>query len=160
TYWAEVEGRAIRAEVYRWLEPAYYWKKTTSGDERLVPFEPNRTKVANVLEALEAIVHLGERAEGPSWLAGAAPWPGEDTIAMENGLLRFSTRELYPHTPLFFNQQVLPFAFDPKAAKPKRWHRFLRELWDDDEESIEALGEIMGYVLGGGTAQQKLFLLV
>src|SRR5262249_21727672 len=43
---------------------------------------------------------------------------------------------------------------------PQRWRRFLRELWGDDVESMETLAEVMGYVLGGGTEQQKLFLAV
>ncbi len=54
---------------------------------------------------------------------------------------------------------MLPFAFDADAPEPKRWHRFLREVWDDDE-TIATLQEVFGYVLGGGTEQQKLFALI
>jgi putative DNA primase/helicase len=159
THWPEGEGRAVRSELYRWLDRAQYWKETKAGPE-LAPFEPTKTKVANVLEALEALVHIAERTEAPAWVNGKAPWPAEDTVAMANGLLRLSTRKLHPHTPQFFNEHVLPFGFDPRAPKPKRWHRFLRELWDDDQESIDALGEIMGYIVAGGSAQQKIFMLV
>jgi putative DNA primase/helicase len=159
THWLEVESRAVRAEIYRWLEPAWYWKETKSGRE-LVRFEPTKVKVANVLEALEAIVHMSERMDAPAWVNSDAPWPADDTVALENGLLRRSTRELHPHTPAFFNAHVLPFAYSPRARKPRRWTTFLRELWGDDQESIDALCEIMGYVLAGGTAQQKMFLLV
>src|SRR5262245_30761471 len=54
TCWPEAEERRIRADVYRWLERASYWKVTKNGPE-LVPFEPTRYKVANVLEAMQAI---------------------------------------------------------------------------------------------------------
>jgi putative DNA primase/helicase len=43
---------------------------------------------------------------------------------------------------------------------PARWERFLRELWGDDDESIETLAEMFGYVLSGDTRQQKMFLAV
>ena len=48
---------------------------------------------------------------------------------------RPADRELRAHTPAFFFQHVLPFAYDPNAPTPVRWHRFLDELWDDDDES-------------------------
>ena len=159
THRPECEGRAIRSELYQWLELTQYWKETKAGPE-LVPFEPTRQKVANVTEAVEALVHIGERTEAPAWVNGDSPWPAEDTIAMANGLLQLSTRELHPHTPLFFNEHVLPFAFDPSAPRPRRWHRFLSELWEVDQQSIDTLQEVMGYVLSGGTAQQKIFMLV
>jgi putative DNA primase/helicase len=156
THWPEGEGRAVRSDLYRWLEDAMYRKDNGAG---LVPFQPTKGKVANALEALEAITHISEHLGPPTWI-GAAPWPAEDTVALQNGLLRLSARELHPHTPAFFNEHVLPFAFDLSAPQPERWHRFLNELWDDDRESIDTLQELMGYILGGGTAQQKAFMLV
>jgi putative DNA primase/helicase len=158
TNWVEEETRAVLARIYCWLENASYRKDSKAGPD-IVPFQPSRPKIANVLEALGAITHIDEHTEIPAWF-GDEPWPAADTIPMANGLLRLSTRELSPHTPAFFNEHALPFAFDPEAPPPKRWHRFLRELWADDQESIDSVGEIMGYILGGGTAQQKLFLLV
>jgi putative DNA primase/helicase len=50
--------------------------------------------------------------------------------------------------------------YDPAAPLPRRWLRFLAELWPDDREMIEVLQEVIGYVLAGGTEQQKLFMLV
>jgi putative DNA primase/helicase len=79
---------------------------------------------------------------------------------MANGLLHLPTRTLVPHTPAFYEQHALPFDYDPKVTNPTRWLEFLRELWNGDGEAISTLGEIMGYVLGGGTAQQKMFMLV
>ena len=79
---------------------------------------------------------------------------------MANGLLQLSTRTLEPHRPAFFNEHSLPFAYEPKAPKPKRWLRFLHQLWGDDEEAIACLAEVMGYVLSGETNQQKIAMLV
>lgn len=154
THWVEAERRAVRAHLYRWLGEAVYEKH-----ESFVPFDPTRTKVANVLEALEAEVHLPDRVEGPAWIDDPE-LPAGDIVSVKNGLLELSTRSLHPHSPLFYNSYCLPFSFDPEAPAPARWHRFLAELWEDDQESINTLAEVMGYIVAGGTEQQKIFMLV
>jgi hypothetical protein len=51
--WAEVEQRAARAAAYAFTEHAVY----ADGD-KVKPWAPNRHKIADLLEALAAIVHL------------------------------------------------------------------------------------------------------
>lgn len=160
THWPEGEGRAVRADMYRWLESAVYWKAKTGGAPVLVAFDPSKGKISNIIDALEAAAHVSETIEAPAWLDETESGLPREFVAMQNGLLRLSTRELIAHTPDFFNEYVLPFSYDPNAPEPARWKSFLRELWGDDHESIATLAEIMGYVIGGGTAQQKMFLLV
>jgi putative DNA primase/helicase len=155
THWPEGEARAVRADLYRWLEGALYWK-----GKHLVPFDPSSGKISNIVDALGAAVHVSETIEAPAWLDGAASALPREFVALRNGLLRLSTRELIEHTPNFFNAYALPFAYDRNAPEPARWKQFLNELWRDDRESISTLAEIMGYIIGGSTAQQKLFLLV
>jgi putative DNA primase/helicase len=164
--WPEGEDRAVRADLYRWLEPAMYWKTTkVRGLEvpELEPFEPTRYKVSNLIEALQAVGHLDEVVTAPAWLdpdGHGDDLPAHELVAMSNGLLHLPTRTLLPHTPRFFTQHSLPFDYDPAAPVPTRWNRFMGELWDDDTESVDALGEVMGYILSGDTRQQKLFMLV
>src|SRR6266545_3575547 len=46
--WPEAEDRKLRAELYRWLEDANYWKKTKKKTEEvveLVLFEPTAYKI-------------------------------------------------------------------------------------------------------------------
>jgi putative DNA primase/helicase len=155
TCWQEFDGAAAKSSVWLWLEHATYESKDGSK-----AFEPNRNKVGNVLEALQAIGYLGVRVEPPAWIGDEQPLPAKEMVAMDNGLLHLPSRELLPHTPDFFNLHSLPFDYDPKAPEPKRWFRFLRELWEDDEQVIATLAEIFGYVLSGDTRQQKLFMLV
>ena len=153
--WPEAEERQLRAATYHRLEHASYESK--DGPK---PFEPNRNKTANVLEATEAIGHLDETVTPPAWLEGEHRYPATEVVAVANGLLHLPSRELLPHTPAFFSQHALPFDYDPDAPVPVRWLRFLDELWGDDRESIDALAEVMGYTLGGETSQQKIFMLV
>jgi putative DNA primase/helicase len=160
THWSEGEARGVRASLYKWLEFCAYLKETKADASEPLPFQPTRQKVANVIEALGAITHVSEHVDPPAWVAGSAPFIASEAVALQNGLLHLPTRELHLHTPQFFNEHVLPFAFDPQASCTERWHRFLDELWDDDAESISVLQELMGYILAGGTSQQKIFMLV
>jgi putative DNA primase/helicase len=158
--WPEAEDRSVRASLYRWVEHAMYWKVVKDVPE-LTPFEPTRMKVANAVESLQAICHLDQTVDAPAWLTdnGDRP-PAHDLVAMENGLLHLPSRTLLPHTPAFFTEHALPFAYDVDAPPPERWLRFLTELWADDKESRHALAEIIGYLLSGSTDQQKIFGLV
>jgi putative DNA primase/helicase len=79
-------------------------------------------------------------------------------VACENGLLRIRDRALLPHGPGFFNIVAVPFAYDPNASAPT-WEHFLRQIWPDDPETINALQEWFGYVLSGRTDQQKILLI-
>ena len=130
----------------------------------LVPFQPNRYKVANVLEALKAIGHVAaSRAAARLALDGVATRSGSTQARSSRSRTASSTRRRAScdRTPRSSSaQHVLPFAYDPDAPKPTRWLRFLDELWGDDEESKATLAEWFGYVLSGDTAQQKMFLLV
>jgi putative DNA primase/helicase len=159
TSWPEAEERRVKADLYRWLEPAHYWKTTKEVPE-LVPFEPTRYKIANVAEALHAVGHVDAALTPPAWLDEQPTVPAAEVVAMANGLLHLPTRTLSPHTPSYFNLHALPFDYDAGAPRPKRWHRFMQELWDDDVEMIETLAEVFGYVLSGATGQQKIVMAI
>lgn len=154
--WTEIDRRDVRRDAYQWLEHATYIHPK-NGE---VPFNPTRRKIDDVVDALRAIVMLDSTAAAPCWTHGATDPPANEVISMENGLLHVPTRTLHPHTPHFFCHHSLPFPFSEEWTPPPRWLEFLHELWPDDESSISALQETMGYILGGDTRHQKIFLFV
>ncbi|MEX2527041.1 MAG: phage/plasmid primase, P4 family [Gemmatimonadota bacterium] len=158
TSWPEVEEREVRAEAYRYLEDAVF-VKVTKEVATLQGWDPTRHRIDNVLDALRAAVLL-EGGEAPMWTDGTTDPPAHETISMSNGLLHVPTRTLRAHTPAFFTYHSLPFGFDPRAPRPTNWLAFLDQLWRDDPSSISTLQEVFGYLLGGDTRQQKIFLLV
>jgi putative DNA primase/helicase len=158
SHWVEVEQRAARAAAYEFTEAALFERQTPKGTE-VVPWSPNRHKIADLLEALAAICHLSEHVAQPTWIDGDHDHEGV-IVACANGLLDVTSRELLPHTPLFFNQTAVPFDFDPDARAPARWLAFLEELWADDADSIAALQEWFGYVISGRLDLHKILLLV
>jgi putative DNA primase/helicase len=158
THWAEAEEADIRKWAYRRLEHAEYLEETRK-EPAVKPWAPNRHKVGDFTDALTAITFLPETVSPPAWLADG-PVPAGEIVACANGLLHVGTRQLIAHTPRFFGTVAVPFAYDPAAAEPARWVKFLHELWPDDQDSIDALQEWFGYVLSGRTDLHKILLLI
>ncbi len=48
----------------------------------------------------------------------------------------------------------------PAQPAPSRWLRFLNELWHDDPQAIDALGEFFGCVISGRLDLHKILLLI
>ena len=129
------------------------------GERERRPWEPNRHKIADVLDALAAVCYLPETVQQPAWIDGDEP-PDGVIVACANGLLHVDTRTLLPHNPRFFNQTAVPFDYDPDASSRRAGCAFLDELWPDDADSIAALQEFFGYVISGRLDFQKILLLV
>ena len=155
THYGEREAKFIRSELYQFLSKALV--ETREGD--LIPFNPKRNKVAEILDALESGVYLDRDLNTPMWLPPTRDLSA-DLVACCNGLLDVESRRLIPHSPFFFNVNRLPFDFDPGADQGPRWDQFLRELWPDDDEARTTLQEIFGLMLTADTSFQKIFLVV
>jgi putative DNA primase/helicase len=157
THYPPADDASIRARVYDFLDGAVKWDEDKKAD---VPFQPNRNKVGDVLDALKAAANLDSAITAPAWLDHAADLPPAEIIACTNGLLHLPTRTLLKHSPGLFAHNALDFAYDADALDPVEWIRFLDSLWPDDSASIATLQEIFGYLLTGDTRQQKVFMLV
>ena len=131
-------------------------KIAVDADGKEEPWKPNRRKVADVIEALAAVVHLDDRVSYPCWLDGR---PERPIVACANGLLDVLSGELLTHTPIYFNLAAVPFDYDPDADDPERGEQFLDDLWGDDREQIAALQEWCGYVISGRLDLHKILLL-
>jgi len=152
--WQEFDIPALRSAVYHRLENARYEHPKTGPTQ----WNPNRYHVANVMEAMAAIGHLGAGIDPPSWLDGAPVT--SSIIACRNGLLHVADRSLTAHTPKYFNLVDVPFDYDAHAPEPTVWLKFLASVWPDDRASIALLQEYTGYLLSGRTDMQKLLLLI
>lgn len=175
SHWLEAEEAELRSSIYSLTEHASY----RNDKDKLQLWAPNRYKIADVLDALRAVTHLPELVDQPGWLdtqPGESPsarsgtranplWPPAppgEIVACSNGLLHVTTRELYGHTPTFFNRVAVPFPYDPADPPPipARWLAFLAQLWPDDPASIEALQEWFGYCVSGRVDLHKILLLI
>ena len=165
THWIEAEPTEIKSSVYRHLEHAVYIDTSTK-IPKIKPWQPNKYKVANVVEAMTAITYLSEDVNPPAWLLvrdgppSSPPCIADEIVSCSNGLLHVGTRKLIEHTPAYFNRVAVPFDYDASAPSPRKWRAFLDQLWPDDPESIAALQEFFGYVLSGRTDMHKIMLLI
>jgi putative DNA primase/helicase len=156
-HWSELDEAAMRADLYPRVEHAWFRTKDAKGEEKIVPWAPNRRKIADLLQAVDAVTHLDARTDAPSWTTGDGP---QTVVACRNGILDIATRKLHEPTPRFFNLVSSPLDYEPAAAEPTEWLKFLGVLWPDDPDAVALLQEWFGYVLSGRTHQQKAFLLI
>ena len=157
THYRDNDERAIRSEFWRFLEDAQALNK----DGDLVPFNPNRHRVTDALDALKAVAYLDRFNEPPFWTDGRDGPDPREIMPCKNGLLHLPTESLLPLSPHFFGLNALPFEYNPDAERPEQWLHFLHEdLWPGDPESVSTLQELFGLMLVPDTTQQKIFLLV
>jgi putative DNA primase/helicase len=152
SHWAEIETREVRSLLYTFTEHAVY---VTDNGASL--WQPTRRKIADLLEALSAILLLADNTDQPGWLSGRASGA---IVSLANGLLDIASRQLQAHSPLYFNQTAVPFAYEPDAPSPQRWLDFLEQLWPQEPEAIDVLGEWFGYVISGRLDLHKIMLMV
>jgi hypothetical protein len=86
TYWAESARAAVEARLYRVLEHARFWKPKKDESLELVPWAPTQRKISDLYAALQAIIHLDERTEAPSWVGESGSLAGK-LVVMRNGVL-------------------------------------------------------------------------
>jgi putative DNA primase/helicase len=153
THWSEVGDGEVRALLYRFADGAVYFTE----DGKTMQWAPNRRKIGDLLEALKATCFLPSDRDQPGWLDNRTTGT---IVAVANGLLDIERRCLLEHTPQFFNQTAVPFAYDAKAPVPKRWVAFLEQLWPTNPEAIKVLGEWFGYVISGRLDLHKIMLMV
>ncbi|MCP4902100.1 MAG: DNA primase [bacterium] len=161
SHYAEADGKAIRAQLYSFLDDAMT-VIVKDKEKKEVPFSPTRAKVDNVLDALAAVCNLPKDVTPPTWLNDTHVYhlPPSELLACNNGLLHLPTGQLYPSSPSFYVHNALDFDYQPDAPDPKQWLTFLGQLWGDDREPIDALQEWFGYSLTPDTRQQKIMMIV
>lgn len=166
THWAEADDGTLRAGIYKTLGGADYLKPVRDHGVLVfepTPWAPNKRKISDVLDAMQAIGHIPADTSPPTWLkttTHSAKTSADQIISCTNGLLSLSTRTRRDHTPALFNTVSVPFDHDTNAAEPKVWLKFLNSIWPDDPDSVLLLQEYLGYVLSGRTDMQKLLLLI
>ena len=141
----------IRATIYRFLEP----RRTPDGGE----FKPTKNRVDQVLDALAALSTVPADQSVPCWLDGRTDDPLK-ILAVSNGLLHITNRQLAPPSPRFFTLNGLAFRYDRDADIPTQFLAFLESLWPDDPDNALLLQEWIGYLLTTDTSFQKILMMV
>ena len=153
--WRRAGTEEITREAYAWADAA-----VVEDDKGMpAPFRPNRQKVSDLLHAAFGLVAVDDEIEMPG-LLGPYDLDPDNAMAVSNGILDLRTRTLLPHSPRFFSQSCVDYPFIEQPNPPKRWLKFLNDLWPDDPDSIAALGEWFGMLLTSDTSSQKILLII
>ena len=111
TRWHETDKSTIRAQLYEAFEAARYPRPVDGGGNELVPFAPNRSKIANLMEALEAVTTQLDPITAPGWFPDAdlgRQLPACEMISCGNGLL---------HVPLADCGRTCPSSSTPHPCR-------------------------------------------
>ncbi|MER9711078.1 phage/plasmid primase, P4 family [Mesorhizobium sp. M0213] len=155
SHYAIADDEQIEADAWGFLAVAFQ-----PGKEGLAPFKPNSARVADVTKALRAAARLRNDISAPAWMDADPDKPASEFMAVKNGLLHVSSGEMWQPTASFFNTSSSEVSFNPDASAPSRWLAFLKQVFVDDQEAIDALQEWFGYTLLPDTSQQKILLIV
>jgi len=154
THFSQMDADRVRSELYGFLHGA-----RTKSNDGFSAFTPTARDVYLVMHALRSGVYLEDRIDPPFWQPQSENGRPTRLIAFQNGLFDLASGELLPHSPLFFNLNALPYNYDPDAAEPIRFKRFLHELFGHDEEGPQLLQEFIGLLLTADTNFQKILLI-
>ena len=153
----DADGDSVQAQIWRYLDAARRFGK----EGEVIPYQPSRSSVENVVSAFKAVCNLPGSIEAPAWLDDLRDRPAPaELLPVRNGLLHLPTGRLSKPSPAFFCLNASGVAFDPEAPEPRQWLGFLRLIWPDDLQAIEALQDIFGYLLSPDTSHQKIPLIV
>jgi len=103
---------------------------------------------------------LDDKIESPAWLAGPKRPPASEFFACRTGLLHLPAGKSFAAMPTFFGLYASEVVFATTAPPPSKWLAFLKELFEDDVQSVQLLQEWFGYLLSSDATQQKILLLV
>lgn len=81
----------------------------------------------------------------------------KDLINLKNGMLDLCTLTLMPHAPEYYSTVQIPINYNPEATC-SGFHAFLESIFDEDQERIALVQEIMGYCLTKDVRLQKAFI--
>ncbi len=163
TFWAwngacfEIkEKETMEADVWAFADRA-----KALGKQGPTSFKPTQDKVNGIIHALRARSQLGSNIDAPAWLANESSMPSPiEFAAVKNGLLHVPSGRIYPPTPTYFNTSASDVEYNKDAPPPDQWLTFLDQVFEGDQEAIDAAQEFMGYCLLPDTSQQKILLVV
>ena len=158
-----VEDGAIGQRILRWQDAACcdaYWDDEAEKLKYGKPFPSGDTATKNVINTLKYECYLDGARDVPFYISGGVDKPApRELVSCANGNLHLTTGDLLAPDSDLFNYNALDFDWDPAAAEPVNWLKFLDGIWGDDAESIELLQEWFGYCLVADTSQQKMLFI-
>ncbi len=159
-HYANCDREEFRGQIYRYLDGKMYPKEGPKGDIKVVPYEPSRAKVSDIVDALSDWCTIN--VDPPTWLKNKGLPEPESLIAFKNGILDVDEYikgniKFYDPTPALFSYNILPYNFD-EDVDSDIWDNFLEEIFNGEEDKIGLLSQWFGYNCVPDMRYEKLML--
>lgn len=162
-HWFAVQPEMVNMQLRAITEDALYRAVDgRSGAPKLLRWSPTPRKLQDLRETLSELpgVFLPNDVEPGTWLDGRKQSSSDTYIPFYNGILNVEMMDLEKNNPLYFNLSAIEFPYDEQNSLTTEWDRFLKSVWPSDQESIDTLQEMMGYIVSGFRGYQKVFALI
>lgn len=162
-YWSKEQADMVDIALSAITENALYRATDgRSGLGKLVRWSPTPRKLADLRETLRKLpeIFLPNDVEPGTWLDGRKQDPSDTYIPFYNGIFLAETMELEGNSPDFFNLSSIEFPYDEQDGVITEWDKFLKSVWPNDQESIDTLQEMIGYIVSGFRGYHKVFALI
>jgi len=151
----EIAPADLRARVYGFLDGSCV--RGGPPNFELSRYRPKPTHVSGVVDGLGAGLALPSWAEPPMHLDTGLRAGG--VLMFKNGLLDLRTGEMVPATPKHWIHHGLNYRWDPAAQCPD-WDAFLERAFPGDQQSKDAVEELLGLSMTEDVGFQKGALLI
>lgn len=142
--WSILSDRALDAQIMRHMQ------SSPAGKKAIKTMKP--AGVADIRKFVQASLVNESEVPTARWLNGEHE--GSHFVTLANGILNLKSLEVLPHNPNWFSIHALDCNFDEHAGCP-RFHNFLDEIWEGDEELVESLRLWFGYCIMSSANLQK-----
>ncbi len=162
------KGNLIRSQKQFYMFNGRCWNETSDDNIRslIMHYYSKQPKwnlkpsiIANIHITIEQLVHM-EKLENDTWLDKDNINSKSVFIVLNNCLLEYSSdgKEIkHQHTNKFFCLTALPFDYLPKK-QPTELLKFLGSTFENDQERISLIQEIIGYSLSKNNERQALII--
>jgi putative DNA primase/helicase len=175
--WYQIDEESLKAKVHATVRHEFEARWKEEEDRRIAEElktgeksspkaikKVTTTLIRNVIDAIKSHVTLSSRVDLPCWLPTREP---RNLVSMQNGILDmdalFAGKDeadcLMDHTPEWFSGVKLPYEFQPEGHCDF-WLTWLNEVFNGDQESIEALQMWMGYLLTQENYLHKILMII
>lgn len=142
-------------------------EQSTADGEAPFARKVSRQLIGDIAQALRGMCVL-EGKDDPFWICEEEPWPKAEVFAAANALVHVPTladndsleEPSIPATPEFFTLNAGGWEFTQSAPMPTNWYKFLGDVWENDQQSIDLLQEWFGYILLPDLRHDKMLMLV
>ena len=158
-HYEEISLALFKGKLYEYLDGKEFVKTTVNG-ANIVPYKPTRSKVNDILDAMNRWCPIEK--DPPVWLDSENHLRPSDLIIFKNGMLdvnEYMKGNIVLHNPdpRLFTYNVFPYDFN-ENARSNLYVDTCNQIFNEDAECIKVLAQWFGYNLVPDMSQEKLMI--